>query len=102
MWSKLVSFLAATVPAFLKKYASAFILRALGLAGGIWGWIVSGILIVVWDRIQAWLESTARKQDQKTVDDANQAKYEKDKLEGAPVEVLIKDETDILNGNKPK
>ncbi len=98
-WEKLVLFLKETIPSFLKSDLVPLILRTLGLAGGVWTWIVGIILSLVWKEAEQELESEARIEDQKEVDDSNIDKYKKDIKEGAPVETKIKDETNLLNGS---
>ncbi len=101
-WVRFVAFFKEVIPNLIKTRVVPLILNALGLAGGVWGWIVSTILIFVWEKAETEAEREARLADQKNIDDDNIDQYKKDKQEGAPVETLIKDETNLLNGNKPK
>ncbi len=101
-WTKLVGFFKETVPATIKNVIVPFTLRALGVAGGFWGWLVGVVMTSIWDIVEKQAESAARVQDQKNIDDPNIEKYKEDIAKGAPVDELIKDETNLLNGTKPK
>ena len=97
-WLKLVTFFKGVMPIFLKKYASTFILRVLGLAGGVWGWVISFVLLLVWDKVEQELETEARLEDQKEHDALNITKLEADRTAGASPEKIVEDETNLLNG----
>lgn len=99
MWSKAVAFLKVFIPMVIKKYATAFLLNLLRLSGGVWSWVISFALMFVWDKVEKEIESEARVQDQKDIDDANLTKLNADKAAGAAVETIIKDETNLLNGD---
>ena len=94
-----MTFLSAVIPTLIKKYAVTFVLSALGLAGGVWTFLISSFLMLLWGAADKELADEATKIDDKQTDDANQSKYETDKKAGASSETRIKDETHLLNGD---
>lgn len=96
-WQKLVTLLNEVITSFIKKYGTAFALKALGIAGGFWTFLVGSILVIFWKIVGRKAEIEAVDQDHKETDEANIEKYKEHKAQGAPVETLIKDETDLLN-----
>jgi hypothetical protein len=97
--TKINLFLSALVPTLIKKYVVTFVLSALGLAGGVWTFIISGFLMLLWGAAEKELSEEATEIDQKQTDSENQTKYEADKKAGADSATLIKDETRLLNGD---
>jgi hypothetical protein len=98
----LAEFISNVAPTALKKYLMPVLLRTLGIASGFWGWIAWFAVTIVWGKVIKRILSAARKQDQKEIDDENEKTYMADKKAGAPVEKLIEDETDLINGNRRK
>lgn len=89
---------------FFKKYGSdmvtSAVLKALGLAGGFWTWLVGLAVKYGWKKIDKEAQSAARLADRTKTDKEIREEY-KEKIEGgASEEELIKSESDILNGGR--
>lgn len=97
-WARLVEL----VSEWTKVHVIPALLKALGLAGGFWTFAVSTFLVLVWEKLSKKAASAARLEDQENIDEQNIEQYKNDKKEGAPVETLIEDETNLLNGSRPK
>lgn len=102
-WSKITEYLKQTVPIILKQYLVPLILNAVGLAGGVWTWVVGFILNRIWGKyIFPMIKKFFWKKDKENVDQKNITEYKKDIQQGATVEELKKDELAILNGSESK
>lgn len=99
-WTKLTNLLSLAFNEYLKRYAVSFVLKAIGVTGGIWTSIVSFVLTKVFFFIKKEVESEARLLDQEKKDKENLAEYKKDIQSGAPESELIQDEQNILNGGR--
>jgi len=102
MWSKIVKALEPFVPQLIKQFAVKFVMGVIGITGGFYAWIVGFVLNKAWTEADKEIESGARLADQTSTDKEIDKKYQGDIKNGAPEEELIKDETDILNGGRPK
>ena len=101
MWSKLVEFIKSVVPGLIKKYLVQLVLNAIGIAGGVWTWIVGTFLSLLWSKkIEPALEEAAHLGDQKIVDKHTLDKYKSDIKGGADENTLVKDENSLLNSGR--
>ena len=97
-WTKLVESLSALFNSYVKKYAVSFVLKTIGVTGGIWTKVVSFILTKVFIFYKSKADEAARLADQAKKDKEILDKYRK-AIEGAASELeLIDIEQDILNG----
>lgn len=101
-WKKVSDFISAHTPELLKRYLVPAILKALGVSGGIWTWVISEIVSRLWKKTDEKIESEARVEDQKNEDQADNKQYQEDIKNEAPEAKLIEDEWAILNPGKPK
>lgn len=99
-WTKLVDSLSLLFNSYVKKYAVSFILKTIGVSGGIWASIVSFVLTKVFMFEKSKAEEAARLADQKKIDDALIEKKKQAIKDNANEPVLIDVETDILNGGR--
>ena len=100
MWSKIAHVISVIVPQLIKTYLVPFVMGLMGLAGGIWTWIVGFVLSFAWKKAEEEIDSEARLADQTNTDEELNKKYQEDIKNGASETDLIKDETDILNGGR--
>jgi hypothetical protein len=101
-WKKTADLLKTAIPVFIKKSVVPFILSLAGLSGVAWNFIVSAFLLKWWKKAEKEIDVQADIADKKEIDEENRKTYEQHITEGAPVETLIQDETNLLNGTKPK
>ena len=99
-WTKLVESLSILFNSYVKKYAVSFVLKTIGVTGGIWTKIVSFLLTRVFIYAKKQADEAARLADQKKKDQELLDKYKNAIKENAPEETLIDIETDILNGGR--
>ena len=97
MWLKIVGFFSKLLNEILIPIGS----KALSAFSGLPTIITNFILNYIGKVAVSDAESQARLADQKKIDDENRQKYVDDILQGKPKDELIKDETNLLNGNKP-
>lgn len=98
MWSKVAKFISQLVPKLIKDHLVKFVMKLAGLSGGIWAWVIGKIAIFAWKKADKEIQSGARVKDQENVDEKLNEKYQEDMKNGASEEILIEDETAILNG----
>lgn len=89
---------------FFKKYGidvvTSAVLKALGLAGGFWTWLVGLAVKYGWKKIDKEAQSAARLADRTKTDSEIREEY-MEKIEGgASDKELIESELDILNGGR--
>ena len=99
-WAKLVDTFSSLFNQYIKKYLVSFVLKAIGVTGGIWTSIVSFILTRVFIFAKKQADEAARLADQKKKDQELLDKYKNAIKENAPEETLIDIEQDILNGGR--
>lgn len=99
-WTKLVASITALFNNYVKKYLVSFVLRTIGVTGGIWTSIVSFLLTRVFFFLKKQAEEAARLADQKKKDQELLEKYKNAIKENAPEETLIDIEQSILNGGR--
>lgn len=99
-WKKLAGKVVAAGP-LAKKFLVFFILKAVGVTGGFWAWLVGLFVSKELKVIGKEIEKAAELADAKKIDEDNAKKYKEDLAKGATDEQKISDELDILNGGKP-
>lgn len=99
-WTKLVESLSALFNSYVKKYAVSFILKTIGVTGGIWTKIVSFVLTRVFIYAKKQADEAARLADQEKIDKKINEKHQEQIKTNAPESDLIESETDILNGGR--
>lgn len=99
-WTKLVESLSTLFNSYVKKYAVSFILKTIGVTGGIWTKVVSFILTRVFIYAKKEADQAAAIADQEKKDKKINEKYQEQIKENAPESDLIESETDILNGGR--
>ncbi len=100
MWQKLVKALKPFVENALVKSVTSAILKALGLAGGFWTWIVGFFVGKAAKKAVKEAESAARVEDRENADEKRAEHHDKLLKEGASEEDLIASETDMFNGGR--
>lgn len=96
MWLSIVNF-------FKKIYFDVLVpfgAKALNASYSIPEFVSKFILNMIGRKASEDAESAARLADQKKIDDANRQKLTDDILNGRPQDELIKDELDVINGNR--
>lgn len=100
MWVKLAklfsSFMQSKGVALLTSYA----LKALGIAGGFWGWLVGIAVKWGWKKADKEVQSGARLADRTKSDSEIREEYLNKLKGGASEEELIDSESAILNGGR--
>ncbi len=99
-WTKLVDTFTALFNNYVKKYLVSFVLRAIGVTGGIWTSIVSFLLTRVFFFLKKQAEEAARLADQKKKDQELLDKYKNAIKENAPEQAIIDLEEQLLNGGR--
>lgn len=99
-WTKLVESLSVLFNTYVKKYAVSFILKTIGMSGGIWTSIVSFVLTKFYLFEKKKIEEAARLDDQEKIDKKINEKHQEQIKTSAPESELIESETDILNGGR--
>lgn len=99
-WTKLVESLSLLFNSYVKKYAVSFVLKTIGVTGGIWASIVSFVLTKIFMFEKAKLEEAARLADQAKKDKEILDKYKEAIKNNAPEQTIIDLETDLLNGGR--
>ena len=85
---------------YIKKYLVSFVLKSIGMTGGLATTVVSFVLTKVFFYVKKEAELEAQVLDQKKEDKILLDKYKSDIESKVPESELIKDESDILNGGK--
>lgn len=99
-WTKLVDSFSVLFNSYVKKYAVSFILKTIGVTGGIWSSIVSFVLTKIFSFYKSKADEAARIADQEKIDKKIDEKHQQQLKENAPESDLIESETDILNGGR--
>lgn len=99
-WTDIYNKVWPMISPIVKNKVISLVLNALKVGGGgILGWILSFVITPLLTKLGELLARKARLEDQENVNEDNISKYKEDKKNGASKEQLIKDETDLLNGN---
>ena len=85
----------------IKKFLVSSVLKAVGVTGGFWAWLVGIFVSKGLKKIGQEITKGAELADAKKEDDENAAKYKKVIDEGGTTDEKIKSELDVLNGGKP-
>lgn len=99
-WAKLVESLSLLFNSYVKKYAVSFVLKTIGVTGGIWTKVVSFILTKVFVFYKSKADEAARLADQAKKDQEILDKYKNAIRENASEQTLIDIEQDLLNGGR--
>lgn len=97
MWQKLGKAFNSLLNGAGKSKIVSAILKALGVSGGFWTWIVSFFVGKATKKIGAEAESQGRQADRKISDKEVREKYMEKVKENASEDELIKSELDIWN-----
>ena len=100
MWQKLVKALKPFVENALVKSVTSAILKALGLAGGFWTWIVGFFVGKAAKKAIKEAESAARVEDRENADEKRKEHHDQLIKENASEEELVSAEESILNGGR--
>lgn len=100
MWQKLVKALKPFVENALVKSVTSAILKALGIAGGFWTWIVGFFVGKAAKKVVKEAESAARVEDRENADEKRKEHHDKLIKENASEDELIESELDLLNGGR--
>lgn len=101
-WAKVAERLNLFVKKYLIDVATSASLKALGLAGGFWAWIVGLALKLGWKKADKEIQSQARLADRTQSDKEIREEYQDKIKEGASEEELIESEESILNGGRTR
>lgn len=102
MWEKLSKLLNSVMQMKGISWVTSYILKALGLAGGFWTWIVGLAVKYGWKKIDKEAQSAARLADRTKTDKEIREEY-MEKIEGgASEEELIELEESLLNGGRTR
>ena len=99
-WTKLVESLSALFNSYVKKYAVSFVLKTIGVTGGIWTKVVSFVLTKVFIFYKSKADEAARLADQAKKDKEILDKYKNAIKENAPEQAIIDLEEQLLNGDR--
>ncbi len=99
-WTKLVESFSVLFNNYVKKYAVSFILKTIGVTGGIWTKIVSFVLTRVFIYAKKQADQAAAIADQEKKDKEILEKYKDAIKNNAPEQELINLEQDLLNGGR--
>ena len=101
-WAKLAYWLNFFVKKYLIDVATSSVLKALGLAGGFWTWLVSLAVKLGWKKADKEIQSQARLADRTQSDKEIREEYLNKIKEGASEEELIASEESILNAGRTR
>lgn len=101
-WLKFVEHLKISIPLATKKYITPMIIKALGVSGGFYTWLVNTVLKVGWQKAKPYTMEFLYKIQRSITDKKNLKKLKENESNGATSNEKIEDELDFLNGNKPK
>ena len=102
MWEKLSKLLNSVMQMKGISWVTSYILKALGLAGGLWTWLVGLAVKYGWKKIDKEAQSAARLSDRTKTDKEIREEY-MEKIEGGASEKeLIESELDVLNGGRKR
>ena len=101
-WAKLAQALNAFVKKYLIDVATSSVLKALGLAGGFWTWLVGLAVKYGWKKIDKEAQSAARLADRTKTDKEIREEYQNKIKEGVSEEELIESEELILNSGRTR
>lgn len=99
-WTKLVESLSILFNSYVKKYAVSFVLKTIGVTGGIWTKVVSFVLTKVFIFYKSKADEAARLADQAKKDKEILEKYKEAIKNNAPEQALIDLEEQLLNGGR--
>lgn len=101
-WAKLADWLNYFVKKYVIDLATSSILKALGLAGGFWTWLVGLAVKLGWKKADKEIQSQARLADRTQSDKEIREEY-MEKIEGGASEKeLIELEESLLNGGRTR
>ena len=98
MWQRLADILKTFLDLYVKRYLTTAAMSLLGIAGGIWGWIIGLIVSKGVQEIKEEIDEAAYLADKKAVDQVNLDAYKKviNNPEATDAD-KIKAELDLLN-----
>lgn len=99
-WTKLVDSFSILFNSYVKKYAVSFVLKTIGVTGGIWTKVVSFLLTKVFIYAKKQADQAALIADQAKKDKEILEKYKEAIKNNASEQELIDIETDLLNGGR--
>ena len=99
-WTKLVESLSLLFNSYVKKYAVSFVLKTIGVTGGIWAKVVSFLLTKVFIYAKKQADQAALIADQAKKDKEILEKYKEAIKNNASEQELIDLEEDLLNGGR--
>jgi len=99
-WTKLVNSFTILFDSYVKKYLVSFVLKTIGVTGGIWTKVVSFILTKVFIYAKKQADQAALVADQAKKDKEILEKYKEAIKNNASEQELIDLETDLLNGGR--
>lgn len=102
MWEKLSKFLNSVMQSQGISWITSLALKALGLAGGFWTWLVGLAVKLGWKKADKEIQSQARLADRTQSDKEIREEYQNKIEGGASEEELIESELDILNGGRKR
>lgn len=99
-WTKLVNSFTILFDSYVKKYLVSFVLKTIGVTGGIWTKVVSFLLTKVFIYAKKQADQAALIADQAKKDKEILEKYKEAIKNNASEQELIDIETDLLNGGR--
>jgi hypothetical protein len=99
-WTKLVDSFSVLFNSYVKKYAVSFVLKTIGITGGIWTKVVSFLLTKVFIYAKKQADQAALIADQAKKDKEILEKYKEAIKNNASEQELIDLEQDLLNGGR--
>lgn len=99
-WTKLVESLSLLFNSYVKKYAVSFVLKTIGVTGGIWTKVVSFVLTKIFIFYKSKADEAARLADQAKKDKEILDKYKEAIKNNATEQALIDLEEQLLNGGR--
>ena len=100
MWEKLSKLLNSVMQMKGISWVTSYILKALGLAGGFWTWLVGLAVKFGWKKIDKEAQSAARLADRTKTDSEIREEYQNKIEGGASEDELVRSELNILNGGR--
>lgn len=99
-WTKLVNSFTILFDSYVKKYLVSFVLKTIGVTGGIWTKVVSFLLTKVFIYAKKQADQAALIADQAKKDKEILEKYKEAIKNNASEQELIDLEQDLLNGGR--
>ena len=100
MWQKLAKVFSGFMERYGKSYLVSAVSKAVGVAGGFWGWLIALLIKLGWKKANKEIQSGARLADRTSSDKEVLEQYQEKIKNGVSEDELIESELDLLNPNR--